>query len=200
MQLTEEDIRLIRDRIKEKYAGVAATASGCFRYPTGAAGLTGLGYPPELWQDLPAGLVESYCGVGNPFAPGPLPPGAAVLDVGCGSGLDAMVAARQVGPRGRVAGIDLTWEMVAKAQDQARRLGLAGMSFAQAEAEALPFRAACFEVVISNGAINLSLDKVKTLTEIHRVLKPGGSVRLADMILVAELPLERRHRVENWYQ
>ncbi len=200
MQPTAEEANQVRKKIQEKYAQVADAARGCFRYPTGEEGLKGLGYPPEAWQDLPGELVASCCGVANPFALGPLPPGAGVLDVGCGAGLDALLAARQVGPAGRVAGIDLTREMVAKARAFAAQLGLAHAAFEQAPAESLPFKDAQFDVVISNGALNLTLDKARAMAEIFRVLRSGGRVRLADMVLVAELPAERQDRLENWYQ
>ncbi len=197
MQLTPKEAASVRKKIKEKYARVAAAADGCFRYPTGAAGLRGLGYPVEDWQDLPAELVASYCGVANPFALGPLPAGAAVLDVGCGAGLDALVAARQVGGRGRVAGCDLTFAMVRKAPASAASVGLEHTTFLLADAEALPFADSRFDAVLSNGALNLTLNKVRALAEIFRVLKPGGQARLADMVLIAELPPERRDRLDN---
>lgn len=200
MKLTEQESRQIREKIQEKYGKVAATASGCFRYPTGREGLMGLGYPPEYWQDLPGELVGSFCGVANPFALGPLPPGARVLDVGSGAGLDALVAARQVGSVGRVAGIDLTAEMVATARGFATRLGLVNAAFQQAGAESLPFADGQFDLVLSNGVINLTLDKARAVAEIFRVLHAGGQVRLADMMLVEDLPPERQDRIENWFQ
>lgn len=199
-QLSEQEKSLIREKIQEKYDRVAVSPGGCFRYPTGREGISALGYPPELWEDWPESLLSSFCGVGNPFSLGPLRPGEAVLDVGCGAGFDALVAARLVGPQGRVAGIDVTPRMVERAKEHRRRLNLAQAAFQMGEAEALPFPDKDFDVVISNGVLNLTLDKEKAVREIYRVLKPGGRVMLADMVLVEALPPERERKIENWYQ
>lgn len=198
--LTDQEKTLIREKIQEKYAQVAAGAPSCFRYPTGAEGAQILGYPPDLWQDFPEGLINSFCGVGNPFSLGPINEGDAVLDIGCGAGFDACVAARLAGPSGRVAGIDATSRMIDRARENLALLGLANVAFEVAEAEAIPFPDAHFQVVISNGVYNLALDKVRALAEAYRVLKPGGRFMVADMVLVQALPPERDQRIENWYQ
>jgi len=199
-ELTQQEKDLIRVKIKEKYDRVSLSPGGCFRYPTGQEGISALGYPPELWQDLPDSLLGSFCGVGNPFGLGPIHPGEAVLDIGCGAGFDVFVAAKLAGPQGRVVGIDVTHGMVAKAEEHLKRLHLAQVAFQLGEAEALPFPDRDFDVVISNGVLNLALDKEKAVQEIYRVLKPGGRVMLADMVLVEALPPERERRIENWYQ
>lgn len=198
--LTEQEQRLIREKILEKYGQVAASPAGCFRYPVGREGITALGYPPELWEDLPETLVASFCGVGNPFSLGPIRLGEAVLDVGCGAGFDVFVATRLVGPQGRAVGIDVTPRMVEKAKEHLSRLGWKNVAFQVGEAENLPFPDRDFEAVISNGVLNLTLDKGKAVGEIYRVLKPGGRAMLADMVLVEALPPERDRRIENWYQ
>jgi SAM-dependent methyltransferase len=199
-QLTKQEKDLIRDKIREKYDRVAVSPGGCFRYPTGREGISALGYLPEWWQDLPESLLNSFCGVGNPFSLRPIHPEEAVLDIGCGTGLDAFVAAKLAGPRGRVVGIDITPGMVAKAREHLRQLPMPQLAFQVGEAEALPFPDRDFDAVISNGVLNLTLDKEKAVKEIYRVLKPGGRAMLADMVLVEALPEERQHRVENWYQ
>jgi arsenite methyltransferase len=199
-ELTDQEKGLIREKIQEKYARVAASPAGCFRYPTGREGIEKLGYPPELWIDFPEELLASFCGVGNPFSLGHIEPGEAVLDIGCGAGLDVFVAARLAGPQGRVVGIDVTLRMVDKAKEHLSRLGLKQVAFQMGEAEALPFPDKDFDVVISNGVLNLTLDKDKAVREIFRVLKPGGWLWMADMVLVEALPPEREQKVENWYQ
>jgi arsenite methyltransferase len=200
--LTEQEKGLIREKIQEKYGRVAASLAGCFRYPTGREGIEKLGYPRELWENWPEALLASFCGVGNPFSLGDIQPGEAVLDIGCGAGFDAFVAARLTGPKGRVAGIDVTPEMVEKAREHLRRLSLenVNVAFQQGEAESLPFPDEAFDVVISNGVLNLTLDKDKAVRELHRVLKPGGRAMLADMALVEALPPERDRKIDNWYQ
>jgi arsenite methyltransferase len=200
-EMTEAEIRQIRTGIQEKYAKVAAEGAGCcFKYPTGREGMEQQGYPPEVLRDFPPKVLTAFCGVGNPFSLGPLYPGDAVLDVGCGAGVDSLVAAQLVGPGGRVVGIDVTPAMVEQARGHLARLGWPQVRFQVADAEALPFPDNDFDVVISNGVVNLTLNKAKALQEAQRVLKPGGRLMLADMVLVAALPPDRQDQITNWYQ
>ena len=200
-EMTQAEIRQVRQGIKEKYGRVAAAGSGgCFQYPTGKDGLDLQGYPPEVIRDFPPEVLAAFCGVGNPFSLGPLAPGDAILDIGCGAGVDSLVAARLVGEGGRVTGIDATPAMIERARAHQARLGLANVTFQVGEAEALPFPDATFDAVISNGVFNLTLDKEKALKETHRVMKPGGRLMLADMVLVAALPPDLSDKVENWFQ
>ena len=200
-EMTETEIQQVRQGIKAKYDRVAAAGTGgCFQYPTGKAGMELQGYPAEILRDFPAEILAAFCGVGNPFSLEPLNPGEAVLDIGCGAGVDTLVAAHLVGPGGRVVGMDVTPAMVERARAHLARLGLANVTFQVGEAEALPFPDGTFDVVISNGVFNLTLDKEQALREAHRVLKPGGRLMLADMVLVQELPPDQADKVENWFQ
>ena len=200
-ELTETEILQVRQGIQAKYDRVAAAgAGGCFQYPTGKAGMELQGYPPEVLKNFPPEVLAAFCGVGNPFSLEPLNPGDAVLDIGCGAGVDSLVAAHLVGTGGRVVGLDVTPAMVERARVHLGRLGLANVTFEVGEAEALPFPDATFNAVISNGVFNLTLNKEKALHEAHRVLKPGGGLRLADMVLVATLPPDQAGKVENWFQ
>jgi arsenite methyltransferase len=200
-EMTEAEIRQIRTGIKEKYGRVAAEGAGCcFKYPTGREGMDRQGYPSEILRDLPEEILAAFCGVGNPFSLGVLYPGDAVLDIGCGAGVDSFVAARLVGEGGRVVGVDVTPAMLEQSRGHLARLGWPQVSFQEGEAEALPFPDADFDVVISNGVFNLTIDKARALSEAHRVLKPGGRLMLADMVLVAALPQDRQDQVANWYQ
>jgi arsenite methyltransferase len=199
--LTEPEIHQIRQGIKEKYDKVAEQGPACcFRYLTGKEGLAQQGYPLELLGDFPEEILTAFCGVGNPFSLGPLFPGDAVLDIGCGAGVDSLVAGRMVGPAGRVVGIDVTVAMLAQARENQARLGLGQVIFQVGDATALPFPDNDFDAVISNGVLNLTLNKAQALEETHRVLKPGGRLMLADMVLVAALPPNRQDQIANWYQ
>ncbi len=200
-RLTDQEAALIREGIRGKYSRVAASGTAaCFQYPTGAAGIRQQKYPPDLMRDFPQALIDAFCGVGNPFSLGPVYPGDAVLDIGCGGGFDSLVAAGMVGAEGRVVGIDVTAAMIDRARAHLALLGLTNVGFQVGEAESLPFPDNDFDVVISNGVFNLTLDKEKALKEAHRVLKPGGRLMLADMVLVTPLPSEMAGKVENWYQ
>jgi SAM-dependent methyltransferase len=199
--LSDQEAALIRESIRDKYSRVAASgAVSCFQYPTGQEGLRQQQYPLDLIRDFPPSLIDSFLGVGNPFSLGPIYQGEAVLDIGCGAGFDALLAARMVGPSGRVAGIDVTPAMIDKAREHAAALGMSHAEFRVGEAESLPFPDDAFHVVISNGVLNLTLDKARALAEAHRVLKPGGRLLLADMVLVAALPPELAGKIDNWYQ
>jgi arsenite methyltransferase len=197
-ELIGADKRRIEAGIRAKYGRVAITPEGQFRYPTGRVGLETLGYNPEILKTLSEPVTASYCGVGNPFSMGTILEGEAVLDIGCGAGVDTIIAAKLTGPSGTVTGIDLVPEMLAKAGENARLAGVDTVTFRESSGEQLPFPDNSFDVVISNGVFNLVVDKVKALGEVFRVLEPGGRFLLADQILSGELPKETKARVENW--
>ena len=197
-ELTRQDKQRIEESIRGKYLKVAASPEGLFRYPTGRAGLEALGYAPDMLHDLPEPVTAAYCGVGNPFALGPIREADTVLDIGCGAGVDSIIAAKLAGPSGAVTGIDLVPEMLARASENARLAGVDNVTFQESSAEQLPFPDASFDVVISNGVFNLVVDKVKALGEVFRVLKPGGRFMLADQVLAGELSKGTKARVENW--
>ena len=196
--LTDSDTKKIQRAINKKYKRVAKNPAGLFSYPTGRAGLEALQYPPERIKSLPEAVTESYCGVGNPFALGPLNQGEAVLDIGCGAGVDALLAAMEIGPTGSVTGIDIVTEMLKGAQANLALTDLQNVTFEQAAAENLPFANQNFNVVISNGAFNLVPDKSKAFSEAYRVLKPAGRLIIADQILIAELPKEKNEIIKSW--
>ena len=196
--LTSQDRKRIEEGIRGKYTKVSDSPEGLFQYPTGRAGLEALNYDSELIQALPDSAVASYCGVGNPFTLGVIRKGEAVLDIGCGAGIDTIVAAMMVGPAGTVVGIDMVPEMLARARENLRMTDLKNVIFEEAYGEKLPFADGGFDVVISNGVFNLIPDKAKALSEVVRVLKPGGRLMMADQILVGELPSEIKARVASW--
>jgi SAM-dependent methyltransferase len=178
----------VRSSICEKYRKVAISPVGYFTYPTGESSALGLGYPAQIVGTLPADVRARFVGVGNPFALGAVRPGDVVLDLGCGAGFDALVAALAVGPTGRVAGVDLSPEMLAVAESGRAAAGLSTVEFRQADVEALPFPDASFDVALSNGVLNLIPDKPAALREVFRVLKPGGQLQACDMSLAGDEP------------
>ncbi len=197
-QLTSRDRKQIEGGIRGKYAKVAIAPEDLFRYPTGRAGLEALNYDPELIHALPEPVAASYCGVGNPFTLGPIHKGEAVLDVGCGAGVDIIVAAMMVGSKGTRASIEMVLEMLARARENLRMTDLEDVTLVDGSAEKLPFLDGSFEVVISNGVFNLVVDKARALQEVFRVLKPRGRLMVADEILTGELPSDTKAIIESW--
>lgn len=195
---TFEDRKRIKEGIGAKYRKVAATPEGSFNYPTGRAGLEGQDYEPKILKVLPDEVQASYCGVGNPFSLGPIHKGETVLDVGCGAGVDTLVAALLVGPEGKAVGIDLTPEMLDRARENLKKTSLSNVSFQEGSAEELPFESDAFDVAISNGVFNLVPDKPRALRELFRVLKPEGRLMLADQVLVGQLPAGTETMVQSW--
>jgi arsenite methyltransferase len=191
------DVALLKSEIKKTYASVSQEPEKDFIFPTGRAWAEDLGYPDELSQ-VPDFVTESFAGVANPFSLGRLQRGERVLDVGSGAGTDSLVAALMVGSDGTVTGIDMTPEMLEKARAGAARLGLENVTFVGGEAERLPFDDASFDVVISNGVIDLIPDKDAIFAELHRVLAPGGRLQIADVTIQKPVSDEGRRNIDLW--
>ena len=191
------DVDLLKSEIKKTYASVSADPSTDRIFPTGRAWAEDLAYPPELAK-VPESAAESFAGVANPFSLGRLEPGERVLDLGSGAGTDSLVAAQMVGPEGRVTGVDMTPEMLAKASAAAAQLGASNVEFVEAEAERLPFPDASFDVVISNGVVDLAPDKDVVFSEIFRVLAPGGRIQIADVTIQRPVSDEGRRNIDLW--
>lgn len=198
--MPEVDPAAIRDAVRKKYVKVAESAEGNFMYATGRQGALRLGYDPAIIASLPDDALSSFCGVGNPFALGPINGGERVLDVGCGAGFDMIVASRIVGGTGNVRGIDLTPEMAERAWANLRRADVTNGDVQVSGVESIPYRDASFDVVISNGVINLSPAKEEVFNEIYRVLRPGGRLQFADIVLNEALPADVANSLEAWSQ
>jgi arsenite methyltransferase len=192
------DIDSLRSAIQEEYGEVAACPLKGFHFHTGRLLASRLGYPAERVDALPDTVVESFAGVGNPFSWGALQPGETVVDLGAGAGFDACLAAAMVGPQGRVIGVDMTPAMVAKARGNATLLGLGNVDVREGFLESLPLADATADVVISNGVINLCPDKVTVLGEAFRVLKPGGRVQIADIVVTKAIPDSAKEDIALW--
>jgi SAM-dependent methyltransferase len=191
------DVDLLKREIKRTYSSVSEEPERDFIFPTGRAWAEDLGYPQEL-ANVPETAVESFAGVANPWTMGRLAPGERVLDLGSGAGTDSLVAAQMVGEDGHVIGIDMTTAMLQKAQAAAAEMGVANAEFVEAEAEELPFADASFDVVISNGVIDLIPDKDAVFAEIFRVLAPGGKIQVADVTIQNPVSEEGRRKIDLW--
>jgi arsenite methyltransferase len=192
------DVEVLRCEIKKTYARVSQEPREDFIFPTGRAWALDLGYPPELMARVPEAAAESFAGVANPFSLGTLEPGEFVLDVGSGAGTDSLVAAQMVAPQGRVTGVDMTPEMLAKARAAAVEMGATNVEFIEGEAERLPFEDESFDVLISNGVIDLAPDKDAVFSEVHRVLRPGGRIHIADVTIQNPVSEEGRRKIDLW--
>jgi arsenite methyltransferase len=192
------DVALLRSEIQRTYADVSTQPDQEFIFPTGRAWALDLGYPQDLLARVPEASCESFAGVANPFSMGALQPGEDVLDVGSGAGMDTLVAAQMVGPTGSVTGIDMTPEMVVKARGSIAEMGLDNATIIEGSAEHLPFDDATFDVVISNGVIDLIPDKDAVFSEITRVLRPGGRIQLADVTIQNPVSEESKRDIDLW--
>ncbi|MDH4231388.1 MAG: methyltransferase domain-containing protein [Nitrospirota bacterium] len=186
--------------IRSKYAEVSVSAEGMFQYLVGKEGAKALGYDPAVIETAPAQFFESSCGVGNPFSLGMIKPGSTLLDFGCGAGFDIFVASKLIGENGRVFGIDLTEEMVQKARKNLTLAGVINFEVQKVDSDIIPYDDNFFDMVISNGVINLSPNKEVTFKEIYRVLKPDGKLQFADVMLENELPAKLAGSAEAWSQ
>lgn len=199
-QITIDDLKKIEAGINVKYAKVATSPEGQFKYPTGSKGLEALNYDKALTEKLPNEVASSYCGVGNPFSLGKINQGEKVLDIGCGAGVDTILAAIIVGPKGSVIGVDIVSEMIARAESNLRMMALDNVKFQKVSGENLSFSDDTFDVVISNGVINLIPDKEAAMSEIIRVLKPAGRLMVADQIAAGSVQKDIKAQLANWFQ
>ena len=191
-------VEILRREIQEKYTELASSPDLTFHFHHGLPLAKILEYPGELLSGLPPEAVESFAGVGNPFSVGEISPGETVLDIGSGCGFDSFIASKLTGPTGKVIGLDMTDAMLKKSRNTAKNMGLTQLEFKKGFAEELPVPDNSVDVVISNGVINLTPDKYAVFQEIFRVLKPGGRLQLADIVVYKQVPDGAKEDVNLW--
>ncbi len=193
------DVETLREEVQTIYSRVAVSPNGEFHFHRGPQyAVTVLGYDSEELAALPSEVTSSFAGVGNPHAIERIRIGAAVLDIGCGAGTDLLLAARRTGPFGRAIGIDMTEAMRRRASEGAAVAGLAHVDIREGDATHLPVEDRSVDVVISNGVLNLVPEKEDAIDEIARVLKPGGRVQIADIIIGEALPESALRDIDLW--
>jgi arsenite methyltransferase len=192
------DLQQLRQAIQMEYHEVASKPDKGFHFIVGRPLAEKLGYDMSEVDQLPESVVESFAGVGNPFALGKLKHGEVVADLGSGAGFDSVLAMRQVGRTGRVIGVDMTPSMLEKARNNAEKTGHNQIEFREGYLEDLPIADNSVDVVISNGVFNLTPHKEKAFAEAHRILKPGGRMQVADILVQKEVPESARNEVDLW--
>ena len=188
----------IRIRVKQAYTWIAEHPDAAPIFPTGRALAEGVGYPPDLLDTLPSASVEAFCGLSNVSVFAELPGGATVLEVGCGAGLDTLIAARRTGAEGKVIAVDFSMAMLDRARDSAQEAGIDNVEFLCADAEKLPVPNGSIDVAIVNGIFNLNPRRDQIFSELARVVKPGGAVYAAEIVLAGPLPKGERESADNW--
>jgi SAM-dependent methyltransferase len=192
------DVAVLRNAIRTEYAQVASDPGKGFHFHTGRRLARILGYLDAWLDGVPEDTIASFAGTGNPFSLGPLRAGERVVDVGCGAGIDSLIAAHMVGPSGAVVGVDMTPAMLDRARASAAHRGLANVRFHEGLAESLPVAEGWADVVISNGVLNLFPDKLAGLQEMARVLKPGGRLQIGDIVVQKSVGDKAKRDVDLW--
>jgi arsenite methyltransferase len=192
------DVEVLRHEITKTYTAVSTDQQMDFMFPTGRGWAEELDYPQPELSRVPDATVESFAGVANPFSLGRVEEGLTVLDLGCGAGTDLLIAAQMVGTEGKVIGIDMTPSMLEVAAQSAADMGLENVELRQGLIEALPLEDRSVDMVISNGVIDLVPDKEAVFGEIDRVLRPGGRLQLADVVIHTEVSEDARKRIDLW--
>ena len=189
---------VLREEVKKKYRDVACNPHGDHHFHTGRPLARRLGYDEAVVAAMPDAAVESFAGVANPFALQALRPGEKVIDAGSGAGFDSFIAAHQVGPGGRVIGVDMLAEMLEKSRNSAKRMGLDHVEFREGLLEELPAEDDWADVAISNGVINLCADKKRVFGELWRVLRPGGRLQFSDIANGKPVPESAISNIDLW--
>jgi SAM-dependent methyltransferase len=192
------DVDVLRTEIRKTYTDVSTRPEQEFIFPTGRRWARELGYPEPELSRVPESSVESFAGVASHWTLGRVEPGEVVLDLGCGAGTDLLIAAQMAGPEGRAVGVDMTTTMLTRVRESAVEMGLTNVELHEALIERLPLEDASVDVVISNGVLDLVPDKEAVMDEIDRVIRPGGRLQIADIVIHREVPEDARGRIDLW--
>ena len=192
------DRNVLRQEIRNEYREVARHPDRGFHFHTGRTLARIVEYRDDWLEGIPEPVISRFAGTGNPFSIRPLSTGERVVDLGCGAGIDSFIAAQFVGPEGAVVGIDMTPEMLETARSARTETGIEQVEFRQGYLEQLPVEDGWADAVISNGVINLCPDKGATFREIHRVLKPGGRLQIADILVSRPVSNSAKQRIDLW--
>ena len=198
LRVPEVDGELLRQAIREEYTAVACTPEQGFHFHTGRPHAARLGYQAGWTETIPDGTIDSFAGTGNPFALGRLAPGERVVDIGCGAGIDSLIAGSMVGADGAVVGVDMTRAMLEKAKSGAQEMGLSNVEFRLGFGEDLPVPDEWADVIISNGVVNLMPDKQRAFGEMARALKPGGRLQIADILVQKPVSDNAKRNIDLW--
>ena len=188
----------VRIRVKQAYTQIAEHPDAAPLFPTGRALAEGVGYPPDLLDTLPSASVVAFCGLSNVSLFAELPEGASVLELGCGAGLDTLIAARRTGEEGKVVAVDFSMAMLDRARYGAREAGIDNVEFIYSDAEKLPVAEGSMDVAIVNGIFNLNPRRDQIFSELARVVKPGGAVYAAEIVLAGPLPDGEQESADSW--
>ncbi len=188
----------LRHAIQKEYQEVALNPEKGFHFHTGRPLARSLDYKETWFEGIPEASIESFAGTGNPFSLGEIKAGERVVDVGCGAGIDSLIAARMVGSEGKVVGVDMTLAMLGKARKAAHDVGIENVEFRQGYGEELPVPDGWADVVISNGVLNLMPDKMTGLKEMARVLKPSGRLQIGDILVQKPVPQSGKRHIDLW--
>jgi SAM-dependent methyltransferase len=193
------DAEGLKGRVREAYSAAAEAPMGKHPFPVGRQFAASLGYPEEVLDGLPGAAVEAFAGVSNVSVFAEIAQGATVLDLGCGAGLDSLIAAERAGAGGRVVGVDFSGAMLGRARDAAGKMGVRQMVWCRADAERLPLADGAVDMAMVNGLFNLNPKRTAIFGELARVVRPGGRVYAAELIAV-ERPREGDEVDEsNWF-
>lgn len=189
----------LRHMVRDAYSAAASDPTSKHPFPVGRMFAESVGYPSELLDSIPPAAVEGFAGVSNVSLFADIAPGVTVLDLGCGAGLDALIAARRTGPAGKVFGIDFSPAMLERARSAAAAAGVSNLELSQADVEQLPLSDASIDVALVNGIFNLNPNRTAIFRELARVVRPGGSVFCAELILAEPLPEAEQACSANWF-
>jgi arsenite methyltransferase len=189
----------LRDRVRGAYSAAAERPREEHPFPVGREFAESIGYPHELLSTLPSVAVDAFAGVSNVSLFADLRPGATVLDLGCGSGTDTLIASQRVAPGGKVVGVDFSEAMLSRAREALAEAGVRNVELRASDAERLPIEDGKIEVALVNGIFNLNPFRDRIFHELARVIRPGGRVYAAELILSQPLPLETRNSETNWF-